>query len=139
MISIRLLMYCVLASGLYLLVLSFVLDFAERRLKLTAGVPEEMIESSGAAAVLVNFLMESLFYVVIPSIVYSFFYYVMPFSGVRAGLAAALFAFALGAAPALMGLSVRVKLPMPYLLFVMLSLLLKLGGCMAVIGFLYSL
>ncbi len=139
MISIRLLMYCILASGLYLLVLSFVLDFIERRLKLITGVPEEMIESSGFAAVLINFLMESLFFVVIPSIVYSFFYYVIPFSGVRAGLAAALFAFALGAAPALMGLSVRVKLPMPYLLFVMLSLLLKLGGCMAIIGLLYSL
>jgi hypothetical protein len=84
-------------------------------------------------------LMEFLFYVTIPTVSYSFFYLVVPFSGIRAGLAATLFAFVLGAVPIAMGLSVRVKLPMPYLMFMLLGYLLKLGGALAIIGYLYTL
>jgi len=80
-----------------------------------------------------------MFFVVIPSLAYSFFYVVLPFSGVRAGMAAALFAFLLGATPALMGLSVRVKLPMPFLFFLLFSTLVKVAGCMSIIAWLYAL
>ena len=83
--------------------------------------------------------MEGLFIVVIPAIGYNFFYLVVPLSGIRAGMAAALFAFILGSSPALMGLSLRIKLPMPFLLFTLLSLLIKLGGALAIIGYLYSI
>ena len=86
-----------------------------------------------------NFVMELLFYVVIPTIVYGFFYVVIPLSGIKAGLAAALLAFLLGATPLMMGLSVKVKLPMPYVLYNLLCHFIKLGGSMAVIGYLYSL
>jgi hypothetical protein len=139
MVSQQLLLYCLLAAGGYLLVISLVLNFIERRLKLTQGIPSELIESSGFSWSAVRFVMEALFFVVIPSIAYSFFYLVIPVSGIRAGMAAALFAFALGAAPTLMGMSVRVSLPMPYLLFVLLSHLLKLTGSLVIISYLYSL
>jgi hypothetical protein len=86
-----------------------------------------------------NFVMEFLFYVVIPTIIFSFFYVVIPLSGIRAGLAAAVLAFLLGATPVLMGLSVKIKLPMPLVLFGLLSHLIKLGGAMALIGYLYSI
>jgi hypothetical protein len=127
------------SAGAYLLLLSLLLDYIERRLKLTAALPQELLETTGVTWTLTNYMMELLFYVAIPTIIYSFFYYLLPLYGVRAGLALGLFAFALGAAPTLMGLTARVKLPMPYMLFLLLSILLKLIGCLAIIGYLYTL
>lgn len=139
MMSLALLFYCLVSAGAYLLVLSLLLDFVEHRLKLLHGLPSNLVEPAGLGASLVNFMMEFLFFVAIPTFVYSFFYFLIPLSGIKAGLAAALFAFVLGAAPAIMGLSVRVKLPMPYLSYTMLSLLLKLGGSLTIIAYVYSL
>ena len=139
MISIELMLYSVVCAGAYLLILSFLLDFIERRLKLTDALPPEMVESTGVTWTLANFVMELLFFVAIPTIAYSFFYYLLPFYGVRAGLASGLFAFALGAVPVMIGLSVRIKLPMPYMLYLLFSTLLKLVGCLAIIGYLYTL
>jgi len=139
MISFELLLYCVLAAGAYLLSMSLLLDWLERKLKLSSGLPEEMVETTGVSWTLTNFTMELLFYVAIPMIVYSFFYYLLPFYGVRAGIASALFAFGLGAVPAMIGLAVRIKLPMPYLMYILFSILLKLIGCLAIIGYLYTL
>jgi len=139
MISLELMLYCVIGAGAYLLVISLLLDYLERKMKLTAGLPSNLVEATSLVWTLTNFMMEVLFFVAIPTIVYGFFYYLLPFYGIRAGLAAGLFAFALGAVPSLMGLSVRVKLPMPYLLWILLSILLKLLGCLAIIGYLYTL
>ena len=139
MFSSKLLIYCFLSAGLYLLAVSFLLEYIERKLKLTSGIPAELVEQQALGWTLVNFVMEALFFVAIPTLAYSYFYFVIPFAGIRAGLAATLFAFTIGIAPAMMGLSVRVKLPMPYLLFYMLSLLIKMGGSLALIAYLYSL
>jgi hypothetical protein len=139
MISLELLFSCLVAAGVYLFVVSLVLDFVERRLKLAAALPQQLVEKGSAAVTLANFVLELLFYVVIPTVVYSFFYYVLPFYGVRAGLASALFAFLLGSAPAVMGLSIRVKLPMPYVLYQLFAGLIKLLGSLAIIGYIYTL
>jgi hypothetical protein len=139
MISLELMVYCLLAAGVYLLIISLLLDFVERRLKLTAALPDHLVESIGLSFTLANFILELLFYVAIPTIVYTFFYYLLPFYGVRAGMATGLFAFVLGAVPALMGLAVRIKLPLPYVLYVLLAILLKLLGCLGIIGYLYTL
>lgn len=139
MVSFELLMYCAVIGGIYLLVISLLFDFLERRLKLTAGIPKEMLEEEGCLWSAMNFFMEVLFYVIIPSVAYSFFYLILPLSGAKAGLGSALFAFILGAAPVGMRLSVRVKLPMSYILFVMLSHIVKLGGSLAIIAHLYTL
>jgi hypothetical protein len=139
MISLELMIYCLLAAGAYLLIISLLLDFVERRLKLTATLPDKLVESTGLSFTLANFILELLFYVAIPTIVYTFFYYLLPFYGVRAGMATGLFAFVLGSVPALMGLAVRIKLPMPYVLYVLLAILLKLIGCLGIIGYLYTL
>lgn len=139
MLSIRFILYCFLASGVYLLVMSLILEWIERALKLRAGIPENMCERTGFGGVFSNFVLEAVFYVAIPTLVYSFFYFMIPFSGFRAGMAGTLFAFVLGTAPTVIGLSMRVKLPLPYLLFMMLSVLLKLGGSMMIIAYLYSL
>ncbi len=139
MVSVGLMIACVVAAGAYLLAVSILLVLAERRFGFSRGVPVDLLETTGWVWIGMTFLMELMFFVVIPSLAYSFFYVVLPFSGVRAGMAAALFAFLLGAVPALMGLSVRVKLPMPFLLFLLFSILVKVAGCMSIIAWLYSL
>ncbi len=139
MVSFELLLWCVVLGAGYLLGISLLLDWLERKLKVTDGIPREMIESEGWIWTFMNFFMESLFYVVIPAIAFSFFYVILPVAGAKGGIGAALFAFVLGGAPLGMRLSVRVKLPMPYLLFTLLGHLVKLAGTLAIIGYLYSL
>jgi len=138
-ISTNLLLWCLAAAGVYLLLISAALDFVEKRMRVTQGIPSSMLEAGGLMFFVMNFIMEALFYVAIPSIVYGFFYTILPLSGVRAGLAAALFAFVLGAAPLAVRLSVRLKLPTQFVLFMLVSHLFKLGGSMAIIAYLYSL
>jgi len=133
MISFSLLLYCAVAAGGYLLAVSAILELVERRLKLTTGLPEGIVEPFGFAAMLTNFVLEAMFFVVVPTLVYSFFFYLIPFTGVRAGMAAAVFAFALGVIPAVLGLTLRVKLPAAYVLFVTFSLLVKVSGCLIII------
>ncbi|HUV29541.1 MAG TPA: hypothetical protein VMY05_00430 [Acidobacteriota bacterium] len=139
MYSQGLLLYCFVLSSLYLLIVSVVLRYVERKLQLTQGIASSLLESTGLGWAAINYVMEALFFAVIPTLAYGFFYLIIPLSGIRAGMAASLFAFTLGAIPALMGLSVRIKLPMPYILFMLLSLLIKLGGSLSIIGYLYSL
>ena len=139
MISLPLLLYSLFCAGAWLLVVSVIFELIERKLHLTHGIPEEMLESTSWVWWGVNFLMETMFYVAIPTIAYAFFYFSLPFEGTRAGMAAVLYAFTIGAAPALMGLSVRVKLPMSFVLFLLLSYLVKIGGTLIIIAYLYSL
>ena len=139
MFSQKLVVYCIVCSGAYLLIISLVLDYLQKKLRLTRGIPPEMLEESGPGWSAIHFLMEMLFFAAIPTFAYSFFYMIIPLWGIKAGMAAALFAFTLGAAPALMCLSVRIRLPMPYILFTLLALLLKLGGSLIIIGYLFSM
>lgn len=139
MISTKLLLYCIAAGAGYLLVISLLLELISKGLKVTRGMPEEMIETTGVFWFFLNYLMEILLYVVIPSIAYSYFYIILPLSGIRTGIAGALFAFALGAVPALVSLLVRTRLPILLFSYSLLGVLLKLGGVMIIIGYLYQL
>jgi hypothetical protein len=139
MVSTSLILYCLVAAGVYLLAISVVLGLVGKALRLSRYVPPGLLEEQGLSWRLIDFMMDFLFYAAIPSFAYSLFYLLLPLSGVRIGMAVALLAFTLGMVPTVMGLSVRVKLPMPYLLFYLLEMLLKLGGSMIVIGYLYSL
>ncbi len=51
MISTTQMLYCLVTAGVYLLVLSIVLEFVCRKLKLRAAIPTELIEESGEASV----------------------------------------------------------------------------------------
>jgi len=138
MVPVRLLLSCLLFGGLYLIAISLLLELFERKLHLRELVPKELREESGAVWLGMNIFMEGLFFVVIPSLAFGFFYLLLPVTGIRAGMASALFAFTIGAAPALMGLAVRIKLPMPFVLYSLVALLIKLGGTLIIIGYLYA-
>lgn len=139
MIQTKLLFYCFAAGGLGLFIISLVMEFLSHKLKLLNGIPEEMLEKNSPAWFTLNYLMEFLFYVVIPSVGYSFLFIMLPFEGIRVGIAAALFALVLGAMPLVMILSVRVKLPMSYLTFLLLTYFIKLVTSLLIIGYMYSL
>jgi hypothetical protein len=139
MIDKTLLIYALATAGGYLLLISLLLEFVSKKLSLNKGLPEEIIEETNISWFGLNFLMELLFYVAVPTIAYSFIYLILPFEGVRAGMASALFALVLGAVPLTMGLSVRIKLPMPFLIFSLLSYFIKLSGSLIIIGYLYTL
>ena len=139
MVSWKLIVYCIAAAGVWLFVASLLLDLIARALRLASSVPADLVEKTSPALTLANFVMELIFYVGIPTMAYSFFYFLIPLSGVRAGMAAALMAFGLGAVPTVMSISLRLRLPAPYLLYVLLSVLIKLGGSLSIIAYLYSL
>ena len=132
-------LYCLVSGGIYLLIATLILELMSKKMKLLGGVPSEIIEEAGGVWLVLFFIMEFLFFVAIPTISYSFFYLIVPFSGIKAGMAATLFAFTLGAVPLVMSLSVRLKLPMQYLLFLLLGYLIKIGGSLAIIAYLYTL
>ena len=98
MISMKLIVYCVLAAGAYLLVVSIALQLLENKLHLSKPIPAKLLEKPAVGWFIINYVTELLFYVVIPSLAYSLFYVVLPLSGVRAGMAVALVAFTLGGA-----------------------------------------
>lgn len=139
MISSRLVLYCFLASGIYLLLMSMLLALIGRALRVTAGIPQEIREPVTSGWSTIAFIMEYLFYAVLPTFAYSFFYVVFPLTSVRVGMGGALLAFSLGALPAVMGLTFRIRLPVVYLLFHLVGHLLKLAGSLIIIGYLHSL
>ena len=137
--SVPLLIYCIVSASVYLLLVSALLLVIENRLKLAMSIPEELREKTGFGWFMTNFIMEALFYVAIPSMAYSFFYIIFPLEGFRAGIAVALIAFTMGAVPFTMALSLRIKLSSAYVTFLLMGTLVKLGGSLAIIGYLYSL
>jgi hypothetical protein len=139
MISSKLTLYCFVVSGAYLLVFSLVWEWLAKQTKAFRGIPTEMLEETGVLWFGVNFATEFLLYTVIPTFAYAFFYIIVPLTGLRAGVAAALFAFTLGTLPVLIGLLVRIKLPALTFAWMMLGSLLKLAGSLTIIAYLYSL
>ncbi len=139
MIDVTLMLYCLVAGGVFLLVVTLLHEWLGRRLNIAKGVPPEQLEPAGPAAFTVGLVMEGLFFVAIPTLAYGYFSIVLPLAGVRPAVGLALIGFTLGAVPALMGLSLRVKLWMPYVLYYLVGLLLKLTGCLIIIGSIYNL
>ena len=139
MISTKLLLYCIGAGAVYLLIFSVLWEFIGKWMKVYRGVPSEIIETINVSWFAMNFAMEVLLYVVIPSLAYSYFYMMLPLSGIRTGIAAALFAFTLGAVPVIVGLLARTRLPALMFSYFLLGILLKLTGTLIIIGYLYQL
>ncbi len=139
MLSGGLLWYCFVIGGAALLVTTLIVIGLGQLLKVRRNLSAELAETMSFAWRTMTFIMEFLFFVAVPTLAYSVFAVILPLEGIRVGLAMALVGFGLGAMPAVVGLSMRLKLPMNYLLFFLFGILLKLVACLAVIGYLYSL
>lgn len=139
MISLSLLLACLLWAGLALLVFEIIWYLLEKRLKLLSKLPEELKETTGSGYFFSRFLMNLAFMVVLPSVVYGWFYVLVPFYGVRAGVSLAMLIFMLGIVPFTATIMFRVRLPLSFILFQLSGHLLKLVLVFGVIGYLYIL
>lgn len=134
-----LLAYCLLLGGGFLLIFSLLWELLGRSLRINRFVPDELLEVTSAGWFFVSFLMDFLFFVVIPTFAYYFFFLIVPLSGIRLGMAIALTSLTIGMLPFTMSLSIRIKLSVPWLIYFLLGQFLKLAGAMTIIGYLYSL
>jgi len=139
MISIRLLLACLLWGGVALFIFEAIWYLLERKLRLPSKLPPELLEEDGFGYFISKFIMQFAFLVAMPAVVYSWFYVMVPFSGVRAGVSLALFVFMLGIIPFAVSLLMRIKLPLSYTLFQSAGHLIKLIIVFGVISYLYIL
>lgn len=139
MINSPLLIACLIWGGVAVGLIGFLLSFSERFFVASKGRGSKVVDKGGIAQFGATIFMDLVFYVAIPTFAYASFYVVLPFSGVRAGLATALIATLIGSAPVLMTLSTRTKLPLSFLLYQLLSQMLKAAGGLGVIAYLYHL
>jgi hypothetical protein len=133
------LIYAIFVGGLYLLLIGFLLGRLERLIPLFENFPKELIEPKNAVLFIFTFIVEFVFFVFMPAMIFHWFFTVIPFSGFRGGVAVALFLFMLGVIPFAILILFRIKLPVVYLLYQCLCFLIKMTGSLAIIGYLYSL
>lgn len=139
MISFRLFIACLLWGGIALFVFELLWYGLEKKLGLPARLPRELLEEDGCSFFAAKFISQFAFLVALPSVVYSWFYVLVPFYGMRAGIAAALFLFLLGIVPFSVTLLMRIKVPLSYTLFQMAGYLIKLIVIYAIIATLYTM
>jgi hypothetical protein len=139
MISIRLVLAALLWAGLALFLFELCWYFLEKKLALLKNLPQQILEETGFSYFVSRFVMQLAFIVVVPTVVYSWFYVLVPFYGIRAGIAMAVFLFILGIVPFSMTVLMRVKLPLAFMLFQMAGYLLKIIIVYAIIAYLYIL
>lgn len=139
MISLPLLLACLLWAGATLLVFELIWYFLEKKLRLLEKLPSELKETTGSGYFFSRFLMNLAFLVILPAVVYSWFYVLVPFYGIRAGVALAMLVFMLGIVPFTATIMFRLRLPLSFILFQLAGHLLKLIMVYGVISYLYIL
>ena len=138
----KLMLSCLASGALYLLLIELALGKLEKylaRVGLWENYPTELIRAIGPGARGWNLLTQFVLFTLVPTLTYAWFYLLLPFEGVRSGVAVGLWSVALGAAPLAILLGTRLRLPYPALAFIVLGQLIKLCGSLAIIGFLFSL
>ena len=139
MINQRLLLTALLWGGAALFIFELIWYQIERRLKLLKHLPGQIVEETGPGFFVSKFVMQLAFLVVVPTVAYSWFYVLVPFYGVRAGIALAILVFVLGIVPFAVTVLMRIKLPLSFMLFQMAGFLLKLIIVYGIIAYLYIL
>ena len=139
MISFSLLSACLISGAVYLLIVGFIWYRIENVVPVLQNFPENHIEQRGISWFISCFIIEFIFFVFIPTVVYGWFYTVIPFYGIRGGISTGLYVYLFGMIPLAILILFRIKIPALYMLYLMLGLLLKLIGCMALIGYIYVL
>jgi len=138
----KLLFAALISCAFYLSIIQIALNALERKLiqkGLWSGEIKDLEESPPRVMSMTQLIVDIAFYAATPLMVYGVLYLMIPFEGVRAGIGIALGCVAISAAPLLMTISLRTKFPVPALFFLALSQLVKLGGSLTLIGFLYTL
>ncbi|SYZ74659.1 membrane hypothetical protein [Candidatus Zixiibacteriota bacterium] len=138
-VSFELLGYCLLLGAIYLILVDLFWGWLESKAPLFGRFPRELIEPKTIGLFVSSFIIEFVFLVLLPAVVYGWFYIIIPFSGVRGGIAVALFLVMFGMLPLSILLLFRIRIPVVYVLFQLLGLTIKVSGVLVIIGYLYSL
>lgn len=138
-LSFKLLIYSLLSGGLYLILIGLIWNRLERYVPTLEHFPKHLVEEKSGGWFFYNIFIEFIFFVFIPSVVYHWFYAVIPFSGIRGGVAVGIFLFVMGIIPFGILILFRIKLPVVYLLYQSMGLMFKIIGALAIVGYLYSL
>lgn len=139
MLNAQLLLTCLLCGGLAVALVGIAHLFGEKYFVPQKGSGSRLVGKGGLRNFGQILFLDLAFYVAIPTIAYAAFYVILPFSGVRSGLATALIATLIGAAPTLLTLGTRTRLPVSFLLYQLLGQLLKAAAGLSVIAWLYHL
>lgn len=138
-VSFKLLGYCIAIGAVYLIVINYVWNRLERFVPTLKGFPQDLIEEKNPAWYVSNFIIEFIFFVLLPAIIYGWFYTILPFSGIRGGLSVGLYLFLFGIVPIATIIMFRIKIPAVYFLYLLVGMFFKVMGAMVIIGHLYSL
>jgi len=138
-VSFKLLGFCFIIGAVYILIIDFIWNKLENHVPTLRGFPKELIEEKNAAWFVSSFIVEFIFFVLLPAVVYGWFYTVLPFSGVRGGIAVGLYLFLFGYIPLAVIVMFRIKIPAVYFLYQLLGMFIRVLGAMTIIGYLYSL
>jgi hypothetical protein len=109
-INFQLLFWCVVLGGAYLLIADLIWNAFERLVPTFKNFPRELIDAKGVVWFVCN-----------------------------GGLAFALLLLVFGMVPFAILVSFRIRLPVVFILYQLLGMLLKIFGTLAIIGYLYSL
>jgi len=138
-LSFKLLGYCMLFGGLYLFLIDLIWYKAEKFVPTLKNFPQEFLEPRDAGTFISAFIIEFVFFVLMPSIAYGLFYAVIPFSGIRGGISTGLYLILFGMIPLMLLILFRIRIPLVFILYQLLGLMIKVLGVMAITGYLYSL
>jgi hypothetical protein len=138
-VSFELLAYCLVAGAVYLMVIDFILGRVEKFIPGMEHFPKELIETRNGGWYISSFIIEFIFFVFVPSIAYGLFYTIIPFSGIRGGIACALFLALCGILPTSILLIFKIRIPAVFMLYQIFGILIRVMGTLAIIGYLYSL
>jgi hypothetical protein len=134
-----LLKYCLFFGALYLLIVDLVWNKLESFVPTAGNFPRNLFDSKDIGWFVSSFLIEFIFFVLIPAVVYDWYYMLVPLWGIRGGIFLGLFLFLFGMIPFAILLLFRIKIPSVFILYQLIGLLVKVAGCFAIIGYLYSL
>ena len=138
-INIKLLAACLVAGAVYIIIIDRLWNMLEKHIPVFHGFPESLVEDKSSAWYVSSFIVEYIFFVLLPAVIYGWFYTVIPFSGIRGGVAVGLYLFLFGMIPVAILTMFRIKIPAVYVLYLLTGLFLRAVGSMMIIGYLYSL
>jgi len=135
----RLIIYCLVCGAVYLAIIDIVWSYIERFIPTFAHFPKELVEHKTLSWYFSSFIVEFIFFVLMPAVVYGWFYSVIPFSGLRGGMAVGLYLFFFGMIPLAMLILFRIRIPAVYVLYQLVGLFIKVVGAATITGYLYNL
>ena len=122
----KIIIYTVALGTAPLIAINIVQLIIEKIIKINAGIKDEhSVHYNGIF--MVQFLVDVLFFVVVPTLAYYWLYPVLPFVGFKAGVAVGIAAYILGSLPYAIQLSLRIKIPAILIVTTLFFNLIKLS------------